>query len=89
MSMMNDSHDSSIRSNLRRLLMPWGFALVLPVPVLLTSADSNGADVGTLYLALGGAWLGTEAVRPCNEPTHGRGLAHQDFRPRDLPPRLR
>ena len=42
---------------------------MLPVPVLLTGADSNGADVGTLYLALGGAWLGTEAFRPGSEPT--------------------
>ena len=49
--------------------MPWGFALLLPVPVLLTGADSNGADVGTLYLALGAAWLGTEAFRPGSEPT--------------------
>ncbi len=66
---MNDSTTSSLRADLRRLLMPWGFALLLPVPVLLTGADSNGADVGTLYLALGGAWLGTEAFRPGVEPT--------------------
>ena len=86
---MNDCTDTSVLADLRWLLMPWGFALLLPVPVLLTGANFNGAAVGTLYLALGGAWLGTELVRPCNEPTHGRGLAHQDFRPRDLPPRLR
>ena len=66
---MNDSANSSVRADLRRLLMPWGFALLLPVPVLLTGADSNGAEVGTLYLALGGAWLGTEAFRPGSEPT--------------------
>ena len=66
---MNDSANSSVRADLRGLLMPWGFALLLPIPVLLTGADSNGADVGTLYLALGGAWLGTEAFRPGSEPT--------------------
>ena len=66
---MNDSTDSSVRADLRRLLMPWGFALLLPIPVLLTGADSNGADIGTLYLALGGAWLGTEAFRPGSQPT--------------------
>ena len=66
---MNDSADSSVRANLRRLLMPWGFALLLPLPVLLTGADSNGAEIGTLYLALGGAWLGTEAFRPGSQPT--------------------
>ena len=69
MSTVNDSADSSVRADLRWLLMPWGFALLLPVPVLLTGADSNGADVGTLYLALGAAWLGTEAFRPGSEPT--------------------
>ena len=69
MSTVNDFADSSVRADLRRLLMPWGFALLLPVPVLLTGADSNGADVGTLYLALGGAWLGTEAFRSGSEPT--------------------
>ena len=61
--------NTTVRAYLRRLLMPWGFALLLPVPVLLTGADSNGADVGTLYLALGGAWLGTEAFRPESQPT--------------------
>ena len=69
MNTMNDSTNSSVRADLRRLLMPWGFALLLPVPVLLAGADSNGADVGTLYLALGGAWLGTETFRPGSEPT--------------------
>ena len=69
MSTMNDSTDTSVRADLRRLLMPWGFALLLPVPVLLTSADFNRADIGTLYLALGGAWLGAEAFRPCSAPT--------------------
>lgn len=65
---MNDSTDTSVLAALRRLLMPWGFALLLPVPVLLTRADSNGADIGALYLALGGAWLGVEAFRPGSEP---------------------
>src|SRR5216684_2024327 len=66
---MTTPEHSSVRTELRRLLMPWGFSLLLPVPVLLTGADSNGADIGTLYLALGGAWLGTEAFRPDREPT--------------------
>ena len=48
--------------------MPWAFALLLPVPVLLTGADTNGADIGTLYLALGSAWLATEAFRPGSQP---------------------
>src|SRR2546423_14896704 len=55
-------------SELRRLLMPWGFALLLPIPGLLTDAETNGADLGTLYLALGAAWLSAEAFRPGNQP---------------------
>ena len=60
--------DGNLFSELRRLLMPWGFALLLPVPVLLTGVDTNGADIGTLYLALGAAWLGAEAFRPGSQP---------------------
>ena len=60
--------DGNLLSELRRLFMPWGFALLLPVPVLLTGEDTNGADIGTLYLALGAAWLGAEAFRPGSQP---------------------
>lgn len=62
------SNQPAVLTDLRRLLMPWGFALLLPVPVLLTGAETNGADIGTLYLALGAAWLATEAFRPGHEP---------------------
>ncbi len=65
---MNVSADSGLLSDLRRLLMPWGFALLLPMPVLLTGADNNEADIGTLYLGLGAAWLAAEAFRPGSEP---------------------
>jgi hypothetical protein len=65
--------DYNLLSELRRLLMPWGFALLLPVPVLLTGADTNGADIGTLYLALGAAWLGAEAFRPGSQPLTFKG----------------
>lgn len=53
--------------------MPWGFALLLPVPVLLTGAETNGSDIGALYLALGAAWLATEAFRPGSQPETARG----------------
>jgi hypothetical protein len=65
---MNVSNPPSVFADLRRLLMPWAFALLLPVPVLLTGADTNGADIGTLYLAVGAAWLATEAFRPGSQP---------------------
>ena len=65
---MNNPNNPSILNDLRHLLMPWGFALLLPVPVLLTCADTNGADLGTLYLALGAAWLAAEAFRPGSQP---------------------
>ena len=68
---MNTSADSSVLTDLRRLLMPWGFALLLPVPVLLTGAGTSDADLGTLYLALAAAWLGAEAFRPGSEPETG------------------
>jgi len=65
---MSVSAHPSVVTDLRHLLMPWGFALLLPVPVLLTGAETNGADIGTLYLALGAAWLATEAFRPGSQP---------------------
>src|SRR5437867_3064784 len=65
---MNVSNRSSVLADLRRLLMPWGFALLLPLPVLLTGSDTNGADIATLYLALGAAWLAVEAFRPGSQP---------------------
>lgn len=65
---MNVLDHPSALADLRRLLMPWGFALLLPIPVLLAGAETNSADIGTLYLALGAAWLATEAFRPGSQP---------------------
>lgn len=64
---MNATTAPSLATELRRLLMPWSFALLLPMPMLLAGADSN-SDIATLYLALGAAWLATEAFRPGHEP---------------------
>jgi len=41
---------------------------LLPVPVLVTGANFNGAAVGTLYLALGGAVTSRNVVRSYAEP---------------------
>ena len=44
---------SQITQDLRRLLLPWSFALLLPMPMLLVMADAANSDIATLYLALG------------------------------------
>ena len=55
---------SGIRANLRRLLLPWGVTMLLPFPILFTES-TEAADIGTLYLGIGAAWLALEAFRPC------------------------
>lgn len=51
-----------IPGELRRLLMPWGFSLLLPMPILLMGGETGEVDVPLLYLGLGSAWLGAESV---------------------------
>ena len=48
--------------------MPWSFALLLPMPMLVVDGESANSDIATLYLALGAAWLAMEAFRPGQEP---------------------
>ena len=64
---MNTTTAPYFATELRRLLMPWSFALLLPMPMLIAGDDRN-SDIATLYLALGAAWLATEAFRPGHEP---------------------
>ena len=66
---MSNSTVPSLATELRRLLMPWSFALLLPMPMLvMVDGESGNSDIATLYLALGAAWLATEAFRPGQEP---------------------
>ncbi len=64
---MNATKNSSLAAELRRLFMPWSFSLLLPMPMLVAGENRN-SDIATLYLALGAAWLATEAFRPGHEP---------------------
>ncbi len=59
---------SQITQDLRRLLLPWSFALLLPMPMLMVMADAANSDIATLYLALGAAWLAAEAFQPAHAP---------------------
>ena len=58
-----------IGQELRRLLFPWSFALLLPMPMLMAGGENINSDIAVLYLALGAAWLATEAFRPTQAPT--------------------
>jgi len=55
-------------AELRRLLMPWGVALLLPMPMLLGVGDAGTVDMAIVYLALGAAWLAAEAFREDGKP---------------------
>jgi len=54
-------------AELRRLFMPWGFALLLPMPMLL-GVDTGVVDMAVVYLALGAAWVSAEAFREDGKP---------------------
>jgi hypothetical protein len=59
---------SSFTREFRLLLMPWSFGLLLPFPILMSNGHSGDADIATLYLALGAAWVAAEAFRPGQAP---------------------
>src|SRR5207244_4708829 len=65
---MNAVSANSLVAELRRLLMPWGFAVLLPMPMLLGVGDTAVVDMAIVYLALGAAWLAAEAFRESGEP---------------------
>ena len=67
-SASNPCAHETVAHELRRLLMPWSFALLLPMPMLLATSDHPNSDIATLYLALGAAWLATEAFHPDRAP---------------------
>lgn len=64
---MNIITNPSLAAEFRRLLLPWSFALLLPMPRLLASGEEGNSDLATLYLVLGAAWLATEAFLPGQE----------------------
>jgi len=55
---------SAFALELRQLLVPWSFAILLPMPMLMAGGEHANSDIAVLYLALGGAWLATEAFHP-------------------------
>jgi hypothetical protein len=57
-----------VGGELRRLLFPWSFALLLPMPMLMAGGEQLNSDIAVLYLALGGAWLAAEAFHPAYPP---------------------
>ncbi len=65
-ALMNDT--TSLAAELRRLLFPWSFALLLPIPLLMAGGEHVNSDIAALYLALGAAWLATEAFHPSQPP---------------------
>jgi hypothetical protein len=65
---MNVDSARSLVAELRRLWIPFGFAVLLPMPLLLGVADAAGVDMAIVYLALGVAWLASEAFREGGEP---------------------
>jgi len=65
---MNAVSAKSLVAELRRLLMPWGFAVLLPMPMLLGVSDTAVVDTAIVYLALGAAWLAAEAFREDGKP---------------------
>jgi len=58
----------NVVAELRRLLMPWGFALLLPMPMLLGVGDAGAVDMAIVYLAVGAAWVAAEAFREDGKP---------------------
>ena len=52
---------------LRRWLLPWAIALLLPLPALLFKPGGE-ADVPLVYLGIGAAWFTAEAFRPGAAP---------------------
>jgi len=69
---MNAVSANSLVAELRRLLMPWGFAVLLPMPMLLGVGDTAVVDMAIVYLALGAAWLAAEAFRESEPLTFSR-----------------
>src|SRR5437667_2499072 len=65
---MNAVSAKVLAAEFRRLLMPWGFAVLLPMPMLLGVGDIGVVDMAIVYLALGAAWLAAEAFREGGEP---------------------
>ena len=65
---MNAVSAKVLAAEFRRLLMPWGFAVLLPMPMLLGVGDIGVVDMAIVYLALGAAWLAAEAFREDGEP---------------------
>lgn len=55
---------ASLAHELRRLLFPWAFTLLLPMPMLMAGGESVNSDIAVLYLGLGAAWLAVEAFHP-------------------------
>lgn len=65
---MNAAPTPTLICELRQLLFPWAFALLLPMPLLMAGGDSVNSDIAVLYLALGAAWLAAEAFHPLHLP---------------------
>lgn len=55
---------ASLARELRLLLFPWAFALLLPMPMLMAGGETVNSDIAVLYLGLGAAWLAVEAFHP-------------------------
>ncbi len=58
-------------NTLRQLFLPWAFAALLPLPMLLVISPTKHADVKCLYLGIASAWFATEIFRP-GDPARSR-----------------
>jgi hypothetical protein len=47
----------------RSLLLPWGFSLLFPLPLMAVDPGAVSSDIITLYVALSLGWLATEVFR--------------------------
>ena len=65
---MNAVNATGLVAEFRRLLMPWGLAVLLPMPLLLGVGDIGVVDMAIVYLALGASLLAAEAFREVGEP---------------------
>ena len=57
------SQHGRVLDEIRSLLLPWGFSLLFPLPLIMVEAGAVNSDIATLYASLSLAWLATEVFR--------------------------
>ncbi len=65
-------YQNGVAAEVRSLLLPWGFSLLFPLPLIMVDPGAVNSDIVTLYVGLSLAWLATEVFR---RPDLVRGVA--------------